>query len=305
MTSTTTGDSPPQPKLDGVPEFPCAPVGADVLSIRGRRLDPHRLIAKDITDAGLIAETRHRFLTTPPFEHVVIDGLFDDDLLRLISEEFDSQSAWYRHSTRLEKYRRSTSDCDLDLAARTYFALAGSRPFVEYLQAVTDIPTLIPDPLLVGGGLHETYAGGRFDIHRDFDLHRDSGLTNALVMITYLNEDWDESYGGALELWGDGGRVVSVPPTFGTTILMRTSDRAYHGHPSPLTPPPGRTRRSVACYYYVNPLAKAGQVFRRTTRFLGGNGPASWRWKAIAKDVTPPALWRAAARLHYARLLRR
>jgi hypothetical protein len=56
-------------------------------------------------------------------------------------------------------------------------------------------------------------------------------------MIVYLNEDWTEADGGALELWDDGGKAAEILPTFNRTLVFETSDRSFHGHPTPLPGP--------------------------------------------------------------------
>ena len=72
-------------------------------------------------------------------------------------------------------------------------------------------------------------------------------------MFLYLNEDWDESWGGNLELWDSqlSGKVASYPPTGNTLLVFETGSAHYHGHPHPLTCPEGRSRRSIAAYYYT------------------------------------------------------
>ena len=144
-------------------------------------------------------------------------------------------------------------------------------------------------------------------------------LANALVFITYLNRDWRPEYGGALELW-DGKRdkkITEVAPIFGRSILFRHSEQSFHGHPTPLTPPPGRTRRSVCSYYYVNDLAKHRRLDWRGSLFLSDlntrkQSNCTWargsiaelramglrdRLKYFARGLTPPLLWHGARAL--------
>jgi len=35
-------------------------------------------------------------------------------------------------------------------------------------------------------------------------------------------------------------------------VIFNTTDVSYHGHPEPLHCPPGRSRLSIATYYYSN-----------------------------------------------------
>jgi hypothetical protein len=45
-------------------------------------------------------------------------------------------------------------------------------------------------------------------------------------------------------------REAMIAPVFNRMVIFATTDTAYHGHPNPLTCPPGVARRSLALYYY-------------------------------------------------------
>jgi len=138
-----------------------------------------------------------------------------------------------------------------------------------WLRSLSDLigHELQPDPWFtegplmprVGGGLHEITRGGMLGIHTDFDEHP-TGLTRCANLLIYLNEDWQDEWGGALELHGD--TVVSIPPRAGTAVLFETNGTSWHGHPEPLDCPLNRSRRSLALYYYRQPT---GKHERRTT----------------------------------------
>jgi Rps23 Pro-64 3,4-dihydroxylase Tpa1-like proline 4-hydroxylase len=289
----------------------------DHVMIRGRLLKLDELFACDITSSELIASHREAFESGKPFEHIVLDGLFNPQLLSLIEEEFPASDAshWRKIRGRYETIYRSASGAELGPAAQIYFNLINSNAFVSYLSAITGIPDLIVDHSLFGGGLHETRAGGMFAVHLDFNYHRETMLANKLVFLTYLNRDWKPEYGGALELW-DAERtqkVTEVMPLFGRSVLFRHSNQSFHGHPAALTPPPGRSRRSLGSYYYVNDLAKYHQFDRRSSLYLNelkkepslsqalqrmvaelrpmGFGA---KLKYCAYGMTPPVLWAAA-----------
>ena len=97
--------------------------------------------------------------------------------------------------------------------------------------------------------------GGLLKVHADFNLHQRLGLERRLNALLYLNRDWSDTYGGHLELWN---RTMSrcerrVAPVFNRCVVFATSDSSFHGHPEPLSCPPGRSRRSIALYYYTAP----------------------------------------------------
>jgi len=76
-------------------------------------------------------------------------------------------------------------------------------------------------------------------------------------LILYLNEGWQEDWGGAIELWDRGMTrcVVKVSPLLNHAVIFSTNEDSYHGFPDPLTCPEGVTRKSVALYYYTEELA--------------------------------------------------
>ena len=120
----------------------------------------------------------------------------------------------------------------------------------------------MPDPHLEGGGLHQIVPGGHLGVHVDFNRHPRTGLERRLNVLMYLNRDWKEEYGGALELWRaePRRREQRILPLWGRLVVFSTTDRSYHGHPEPLACPEGMTRKSVALYYYsLAPEAQNGR----------------------------------------------
>ena len=61
--------------------------------------------------------------------------------------------------------------------------------------------TLITDPYLIGGGLHELKHGGHLNVHADFNQHPKMKLDRRLNILIYLNHNWKDNNGGHLELW--------------------------------------------------------------------------------------------------------
>ncbi|HEX3140811.1 MAG TPA: 2OG-Fe(II) oxygenase, partial [Rhizobacter sp.] len=176
--------------------------GADHIRIRGTRLDLAELVDRRLFDPAYVASLRAPLLGAQPFPHLVLDGWFNPELLTLVREEFDlfpSAALEANHTKREKTYRsRSTS---FGPATSLYYSIVNAGWFVDLLAEATGVPGLVPDANLHGGGLHESRHGGSFDIHRDFDHHPRTGLYNEMVLLTYLNRDWNPAWNGALELW--------------------------------------------------------------------------------------------------------
>jgi hypothetical protein len=273
-------------------------IGDSHITIRGVRLSFDELVDQRQLAADNALRLREEIRNAQPFEHLVLKDLFNDRMLQLIHDEFDlfRDQPWQRHSNKYEETRRSMPGSRLGPAASLYFWLVNSSPIAEFLSAVIGVPNLIPDPSLMGGGMHETRNGGHFAIHRDFDTHMRYGLHNAMVFITYLNKDWSPSYQGSLELWDQKRQacIKKVSPDFGSSLLMCHGLNSYHGYTTPLNMPEGRTRRSVATYYYTNTKG-ASQVPRTVSKFLFTSKADIA--KGFVKQFIPPVVWTGLKKL--------
>lgn len=270
--------------------------GGDFVSIRGVRIDLTTLLNEELLQPDGIEDMKRRFLEAKPYPHLVIEGLFNPTLLELIHAEFDmlDPQQWRAFKDAQHNFGRVREGARWGPASQLYFNLVNSGLFVNVLSAITGVDALISDPYLAGGGLHETKAGGKFEMHTDFNKHIRTMLDHELILLTYLNKDWEPAYQGALELWDIDTRqcVQSVLPTFGRTILIKHSGRSLHGHPHPLTPPPGRTRRSVASSYYTNRHPNDFSVGRHPSKFLPPDRTSlAARLKLGIWYVTPPLVW--------------
>jgi len=274
-----------------------APRTSDHVAIRGRRFPLDECVDRKLFDPAYIARLRQEFLDAQPFEHLVVDGWFNPVLLQLVHEEFDLFDArgWKTVAGDHELTMRSLPSSRHGPACQIYFGIVNSGWFLDLIAAITGSEELLPDPKLYGGGLHETPAGGMFDVHRDFDRHVRHGLHNKMVFITYLNKGWQAAWGSALELWNTREQVRAIQPEFGTSVLLLHGPKSYHGHPQPMTAPDGRTRRSVACYYYQNRHAETERQKRISSIFLFPNRYP--RLSRAARRVLPPILYDAIKKL--------
>ena len=69
-----------------------------------------------------------------------------------------------------------------------------------------------------------------------------------------MNEDWKEEYGGQFELWDVDMKAcrTSILPLFNRMGMFSTTSTSYHGNPNVVRCPEGRSRKSLALYYYTN-----------------------------------------------------
>ena len=259
-----------------------------------------------------LAETAEKFhpvyAGNPPFPSIYFDDFFDPDFLRDVLAEFpdlaQKKSNIYYNNPNENKHA-GKGESDMGPNTRALIHYLNSEPFLEFLQQLTGIEeTLIPDPYLEGGGFHEIKPGGFLKLHVDFHKHKRTHLDRRLNLLVYLNEDWEESYGGHFELWErDMSRCVTrIAPLFNRVALFSTTGDSWHGHPDPLTCPEGRSRKSLALYYYTNGRPKqelkASEQQRITTTFAerkGMDSPAMRRYNNmvnLANRILPAGVVR-------------
>jgi len=204
------------------------------------------------------------YAAAPPFPHAVADGVFPACLLRAVAQELpqsiDKQgcargaSRCFNGGARELHKSQIVSERAMGGATRLLFATLRAPPFVRWLEQLTGIAKLRPDPGYSGSGVHITAPGGRLGVHADFNhLPLKPSWHRRVNTFVYLNDEWPEAYGGHLELWDRNltACATRVLPTMGRFVAFSTTDFSFHGHPVPLAAPLGRARRSVALYYYT------------------------------------------------------
>jgi hypothetical protein len=214
-----------------------------------------------------------------PFPHVVIDGLFPDDRLRAVLAEFPApdEIEWRRFDNATEKKLGYWHESTLRPTLQLFLYEMNSPPVLQFLEVLTGIRGLIPDPYFGGAGPHQIVPGGFLKVHVDFNRHPLLNLDRRLNLLVYLNEGWTDEYGGHLELWPpDMTRCERrILPVFNRTVVFGTTDASFHGHPGPLTCPPGESRKSLSFYYYTNGRPEAEGAVPHDTIFKKTH-PGDW-----------------------------
>lgn len=243
----------------------------------------------------LASKLANTYQTNKPFPSIYIDDFFDENFLEEVLKEFPRvdqlKDKIYYANPNEDKYATKGEYTFGDQTKKLVHFL-NSQPFLEFLQKITGIEeTLIPDPYFEGGGFHEIKPGGFLKVHVDFHKNKKLQLSRRVNFLIYLNKDWEEEYGGHLELWGkDMSQCVSkILPKFNRAAMFSTTGDSWHGHPDPLNCPEGKSRKSLALYYYTNgrPISELNksQKNRITTTFSNRKGLDNSKMKYYNKLV--------------------
>ncbi len=199
------------------------------------------------------------YATAKPFPHVVIDGLLSEDGLRAVQEEFPKMGSKYwcqpdNPGLTVGKHvgRGSPTLGHMPEQTRAIVSEMYAPAFLGHLERLTGVNNLAGDPAMDEGGFHCVTTGGYLKAHADFSDNGRIGKARRVNLLLYLNDDWNEEWGGHLELFDESVKsIVKVSPTANKAVIFNTSKTSYHGHPHPLKCPVDRCRKSLAVYFYT------------------------------------------------------
>ena len=202
-----------------------------------------------------LPELRSQFAAAQPFPHIVLDDVLSDQTYRAACEEFERlDTATWKNYVHVNERKHAHVDPERwgEQLAAVCATLQGER-FVRFLEQLSGFESLHADPEMDGGGLHRMAPGGHLNIHADFTAHhRHAHWQRRINVLLYLNPGYEEAWGGELELWSRDMTTCEarVAPIGNRMLIFRTDAYSYHGHPEPLRFPEGRTRQSMALYYF-------------------------------------------------------
>ena len=236
-----------------------------------------------------------------PFPYGGFDNFLPDAILdRVLQELSELPEAEGTFNRPQEKLKQSFLPERLPVYTKSLFYALNSRPVILFLEELTGIKGLIPDPYFSGGGIHVTANGGHLDIHADFNYHSQLKLERRVNILIYLNKDWQEEYGGSFEVWNKDmtAKVAGYVPTFNRMCCFNTSSESWHGNPEPVNHPDGKPRMSIALYYYTATWSDLKR--KHTTLFQPRPGTHDQADRLIARrewlrDVLPPFIHRRVA----------
>lgn len=203
---------------------------------------------------------RESFVGARPFSHVVMENFFTEEAMAALYREFPA----FEKKHALNEFGEVGGKAvvtDLKQVSPSYerlYEYLNSPAFLDAMSAITGIPDLLPDPQLYGGGTHENVEGQELDPHVDYNYISGGSLHRRLNLLLYFNKEWEESWGGAIELHSNPRRpeedeITGFLPLYNRALVFETNEYSWHGFRK-IQLPDGKkhlTRKSLAIYLYT------------------------------------------------------
>lgn len=264
-------------------------------------INPDTLLTETDAAKALGVSKAEAYQSGEPYHHICIDNFLPEEIINRVVQDLgqlpEAESSFSRAQ---ENLKSSYIPERLPEFTKNLFYAFNSRPFILFLEEMTGIKGLIPDPYYIGAGIHKTLNGGHLDIHADFNVHPVMRVERRLNVLIYLNEGWQEDWGGSFEIWDNDmtHKMASFVPTRNRMVCFSTGSDTFHGNPEPVNHPEGEPRQSIALYYYTATWDDTRK--EHTTLFKPRPGSKDQEDRVIARrammqDILPPALYRRVA----------
>tara|TARA_B110000967_G_scaffold205092_1_gene248872 strand:- start:413 stop:1174 length:762 start_codon:yes stop_codon:yes gene_type:complete len=227
------------------------------------------------------------YIKNKPFPHVYIDNFLPKKLAIKLSKEFPklnrANKNWKVHKNK-NVIRYFLEDSSLYKNNLNIFSmLLNSRKFLLFLETLTGLESIIPDPFFVGGGAMSAGKGGFLNVHADFNYHHKLQSWRRINVLFYLTPNWKKSWGGNLEFWSKDKKkkIREIEPIFNRVIIFNTTSKSFHGQPIPMSCPKNISRNVFSAFYYSNIKDKDSMSEPHFTRYGIKNNPYA---RKIIKD---------------------
>jgi Rps23 Pro-64 3,4-dihydroxylase Tpa1-like proline 4-hydroxylase len=205
------------------------------------------------------------FANATPYKHIFIDSFLDEDFANTLESNFPGLDKMSRNYQGLNENKSEGAGFENFDPAFTQLKEALNSPeFYKALSVITGIKDLYSVNDGLGMGVHQGTNGSYLDIHIDFNIHHLRNIHRRVNVLIFLNKNWQESYGGLVELWNaDVSKLEKAYlPSFNRCVMFETSEISYHGY-GKISVPEGVTRKSFYSYFYTD-LREGGAGYHDT-----------------------------------------
>lgn len=196
--------------------------------------------------------------------YLMVDDLLPNDIALKIAEFFPKpEQMVLKKSLRENKYVAAQMNLYHPLLEEVIYAFQDKR-VVAIVGEICHVKNPIPDENLYAGGISLMGNKQFLNPHLDNSHDKDRNLWRVLNLLYYVTPDWEEAYGGNLELWPNGleGKPITIHSKFNRLAIMETHNDSLHSV-SPVVFE--GYRRCVSNYYFADSPLQVSDTFHVTS----------------------------------------
>ncbi len=187
-----------------------------------------------------------------PCKHVIIDNFLREDVANQLFENFPQLGSL--NVKRKSLNEKKSEDYHFERFHPVFQDVKDviMGDLCQFMEKVTGIDDLFVTTDNTGAGVHQGGDGSYVDVHIDYNMSTKFNAWRRVNLLIYLNRDWKDEYGGALELWDKDMTACQkmILPNFNRAVVFYTDKNAPHGYRK-MSLPEGVTRKSFYAYYYT------------------------------------------------------
>jgi Rps23 Pro-64 3,4-dihydroxylase Tpa1-like proline 4-hydroxylase len=159
-----------------------------------------------------------------------IDDLLPEEIvLRLHAVFPKSDEMVLKKSIREDKFVAAQMNLYNPILEEIIYAFQDDR-IVKLIGEICGIKEPIPDEHLYAGGISMMGNKQFLNPHLDNSHDKDRDRWRVLNLLYYITPNWEEAYGGNLELWPDGleQKQITIHSKFNRLVVMATHNKSMH-----------------------------------------------------------------------------
>jgi len=214
-----------------------------------------------------------KYLKNKPFPHIYFNNFLPEKIALMLFKEYpkikSANKDWKIHkNSNVDRYFLEDSS-KFKKNLRLFSMVINSRKFILFLETLTGIPSIIPDPYFMGGGAMTSARKGFLKVHADFNFHHKLQSWRRLNVLFYLTPNWKKNWGGNLELWTTNKKkmITEIEPLFNRVVIINSTSNTFHGQPKPLECPENISRNVFSAFYYTSKKDKKTLSSPHFTRY--------------------------------------
>lgn len=180
-----------------------------------------------------------------------LDDLLPEELALEIFAKFPKpEEMVLKKSIREDKYVAAQMNKYDPVLEEIIYAFQDKK-IVELVSEICKLNDIVPDENLYAGGISKMGNKQFLNPHLDNSHDKDRELWRVLNLLYYVTPDWNEAFGGNLELWPDGLKQepITIHSKFNRLAVMATHNHSLHS----VSPVTHNGYRNCVSNYYFSP----------------------------------------------------